>query len=169
MIVLLCSLFLADLVCAAEAFSNPLIFLHSLSSSRMTTKTVGKTPGAMNALRFRPKISDQVIIQRPRTEAFVSLRPMTIPARRRTGDSKDEIAVGIYRLTVGNGGLLLGCDKLINRAGRRYPSLRNAFAAPNPPRQDEERHSETDPSPQHAGPLESLLRAADRPLRQSSP
>ena len=72
----------------------------------MTTKTVGKTPGAVNALRFRSKIVHQVIIQRPGTEALVPLRPVTVPAGLRTGCSKDQITVWI--------------DSLINNTGRRY-------------------------------------------------
>ena len=131
-------------VCAAEVFSNPLVFLHSSSSSRMTTKTVGKTPGAMNALRFRPKISDQVIIQRPGTEALIPRpgtealiprRPVTVPAGRRTGGAIDQITVRI--------------DRMINGTGCRYGLTRRSFAAPDPYPRDEDPCKETGPSSKH--------------------
>jgi hypothetical protein len=121
----------------ADFVNRLLVFLHSLSPSRMATEAIGKTPGPMNALRFRPKVPDQIIIQRPGTEALVPLLPVTVPTGLCTGCSKDQITVGI--------------DGLINLSG--YCSLHNPFAATDPRRHDEERYCESKPSFQHATPL----------------
>ena len=42
----------------ADFINSLLVFLGSLASSRLTTKTVGQSPGAMNILRFRANDPD---------------------------------------------------------------------------------------------------------------
>ena len=64
----------------------------------MTPKAIGKSTRPVNAFGFVAKRPDEVIVEGTGDHGTAFFECMTVPARFRSCDSKDEIAVRVRRL-----------------------------------------------------------------------